>query len=202
MKNLVFWFLALVAAGVLTWQITRARDTERLIDAAVTMQIHAYAHAGRTLIWPETLEKVGPDSGDSAYLGPRLVLAFSETSCDLCRDAETAFAVGLADAISAEILAIVIHAGHPRYVAAYKKRNGFDHPVLFDREGRFFEQNQILDSPIMFLVDEKDRVLAAHVPQTDHLDLCVPFHHRIEAFFGADATHGATVDPGASATGH
>jgi len=189
MKNLVFWILALIASCLVVWQLMRARDTESLHDAALAVQHHAYAHAGRTLVWPADLAVVGNETQDPDYVGPRLVMAFSETSCDLCRDMETAFALELAEAVAPEIVTIVIGARHPRYVAAFRNSNGFDHPVLHDREGRFFAENGIVDSPILFLIDDQSRVMAAHVPMTEHLDLCAPFHQMAQRFFGVAQGH-------------
>lgn len=150
---------------------------------ALLYQQGVYSHAGRMIQWPDTLEamnEVVPEP--EAFGGYRLVLAFSELSCDVCRDEETRFAMSLAQEVGPEAVTVVVHANNRRYANAYMRLNSVTLPVLYDESGTFFEKNNLRKTPVSLLLNERNEVIAASVPLTGKPWLNEPFHKLCRKF--------------------
>jgi len=135
---------------------------------------------GHILKWPE-LERLG--EGPVAE-GERLVLAFSEDSCNSCRESETRFMLEMAERIGAEHVVILIHADSVRYVNAYMVTNQINIPVFYDKEGSFLKQNHIEKTPMTLLLNERNEVMAGHFPSPGKPELSEPFRVAMNQFFG------------------
>ena len=163
--------------------ISRSHPFKEAVVAARDLE---FQHAGRFLKWPESLEVMGAEGDSHTYRGYRLVLAFSELSCNSCRDEQTRFVQDLTHGSGAPVTAIVIHARTPRYVRSYMRLNQIRQPLLYDRAGAFFEQNRIGETPMLFLINERDEVIAAHYPVDGEPALSQPFQRLCYRSFGLD----------------
>lgn len=140
---------------------------------------------GRSLAWPE-MERVAGAAGAAAhYDGRRLVMYFSELSCNACRDGEAQFMNGLAGVTGGDGLAIVVHANNPRYARNFIRLNGLTEiPVFIDEAREFGRANGVRDSPMLYLLDAEGEVLAAHFPLPDRPEWTKPFHDLVSRELG------------------
>ena len=154
------WVLLLLAlAGIAGWNLWQShvyRGQSEALSAevgAMRASIHeagekmTAAHeaslepVGRTLAWPEMERVAGAAGAADHYEGRRLVLYFSELSCNACRDGEAQFMNGLAGITRGAGLAIVVHADNPRYARNFIRLNGLTEiPVFLDETLRARQQ--------------------------------------------------------------
>jgi hypothetical protein len=122
-------------------------------------------HQGKTLKMV-SLKKIFPNDHDqhapAAAKQPRLLLIFSELGCNVCQDEETKFAVSIASEYGPEYVMAVVHASNRRYVQNYIRMNRVNFPVFFCEDDAFLEENEIKNTPMIFIVDEENRVIASH----------------------------------------
>jgi len=187
-KDTWFWalmFTALAAfGGVQTWRNHQFRantgtgDYSQVLDAIAATSGYQLSFTDTDLIWPENLEILGADASNAAREpGPyRLVLAVNEISCSECRDEQTAFALEIAKTLGPGSVRIVVGSQQVRYARAYMRLNKIDQEVYWDSESRFFQVNNITDSPLLLLMDDLGRVPAAHYPLPEKQMLSKPFH--------------------------
>ncbi len=194
-----WWVLFLALAALCAWNIYKNRSlTARLAeptngsfaDADVAAMLYrSIVHTGRFIRWPQNLEMIGVGENEGSpgpVAGiPYLLMAFSELSCDTCRDRETRFALDLAERVGSQHVVFVTHAQSKRYIRGYMRLNGIHLPVWADLEGQFFEANQIDETPILLVCNERGEVIAGHYPIPEKPELSEPFHKWCFQFFGA-----------------
>ena len=185
------FFCALI--GLCIWNIHRNRQLERALQAFQGQELPRFkqmvagsravdlAISGQTLRWPEGLAVVG--QGEFNHTGYRLLLTFSELSCDACRDDETQFLLDMAQNIGEGAAGILVHADSLRYVRGYMRMNGIHLPVFYDKEGAFFARNKINKTPMLLLINDRDEVLAASHAIAGETWLSQPFHNLCRRFF-------------------
>lgn len=190
----LFWpvmFVVLVCcAGWQTYQNRRLQTPEpadseshaAFRESMEKIRTYEFAQIGKVLTWPPTMKVFGPQAPNRAPGGYKLVLALSELSCDVCRDEETQFALGLARQHGVDVT-IVVRAAQARYVRSYMRLNGIELSVYHDQAGEFFQQHQLGEGPLLMLVNPQQEVIAAHWPLPGDPDLCRPFHQMCTTFF-------------------
>lgn len=204
-RETVLWGLLVLVFAALAvwnlWQVWRYRgEVERLQrelggaraaeaeQAATLGDAHALtlAFAGRRLAWPDDLEQVsGRRDAASHVAGHRLLMYFSEASCNTCRESETQFMNGLSGATGGAGVAVIAHASNPRYVQNFVRLNGLaEMPVFYDRNGAFGSVNGIGETPMLFVLDAEGRVVAALFPLPGRPQWSEPFHRRAEVLLG------------------
>ena len=82
----------------------------------------------------------------------------------MCQDKETQFAVNIATKYNPQYVMAIIHATSRRYVQDYIRLNQVNFPVYYcnDKENSFFKDNEILNTPMILVIDENNCVLAAN----------------------------------------
>lgn len=202
--SLTWVLLILVFAGIAgwnLWQSWRYRGEVARLEREVgrshaaeaetaerygESQAAAVALTGRRLAWPAGLEQIAaaPDAA-SHVAAHRLVMYFSELSCNTCREREAQFVSGLATATGGAGVALVVHASNPRYVRNFLRLNNLAQmTVYFDREASFESANGIGETPVLLLLDADGRVVVAHVPLPGRPQWSEPFHRRASELLG------------------
>ncbi len=154
--------------------------------AVISGQTASMKHQGKHLKLTG-LEKIFPKEKNEENMikKPRLILVFSELSCNVCQDKETQFAINIASEYNTQYVTAIVHATNIEYVQNYIRLNQVNFPVYYckDRENSFFKDNKILNTPMIFLVDENNRVLAANYPIPGHLEYSEPMHRFCYHYF-------------------
>jgi hypothetical protein len=91
-------------------------------------------------------------------------------------DEETAFGVSLASEYGKDNVLAVVHATNRRYVQNYIRLNQINFPVYFCKDESFMENNGIKNTPMIFVLDESNRVVASHFPIPGHPEFSEPMH--------------------------
>ena len=146
-------------------------------------QAAATRQEGRTLVWPEGMERILGDSEPADYAGYSLVLFFSELSCNTCLDSETQFVNSLAEVTGGDGVRIVAHANSQRYVRNYARLNAVEATLYFDEDNRFGELNEVQETPMLFLLNDRGEIVSAHYPLPENPAWSEPFHNQILRLF-------------------
>ena len=212
MKNSTWIMITVLLTGLCVFNAVRTRRAQNEFSARMTKGKAAASNdtmwgessamdlslSGKIINWPEDLAVIGEGEPDVG-VGYRLVLAFREISCDVCRDEETTFLKQMASHIGADSVRVLVQADDARYVRAYKRMNQLAMPVLYDKTGAFFETNKLVQTPVIMLLNDRNEVLAAHHPVVGQPRFSKPFHWFCNRFFdvpGDDAKVGKTkTDP-------
>lgn len=149
-------------------------ELKKVVLAARSVSLR---HIGKTLMF-NGLQKVfeGNEPEKKGKTGNKLILVFSELSCNVCMDKETQFAVELAGKIGPGSVEAIVYANSMRYVKNYIRLNKVNFPVFFCGDNSFFEENDIINTPLLCLVNDLGQVVAAHYPIPGHLEYSEPFH--------------------------
>lgn len=135
------------------------------------------AYIGRTLVWTE-LEAIEDQTVDhpAREAKYRIVLYFDEVDCNVCLDKETQFLKSVAETFGAEHTAFVLRAQSPRYIVNYIRVNALDQGVLYDPEGGFAKANGIAKSPMLFVINAENLILASFSPARPYPEISEIFH--------------------------
>ncbi len=156
-------------------------DAGQLENAVIKSSLASIMHLGKTLSW-QNIKKIYPSpSSEDPQVGilkrPRLVLVFSELSCNVCQDSEAAFAVTIAEKFGEESVLAVVQATNMRYIRSFIRLNRVNFPVYYCIEDvTFFKINEMMNTPMVFGVDEAKRILAAHFPIPGQHEHSAPSH--------------------------
>jgi hypothetical protein len=155
-------------------------------DAVIKAQTASIMHLGKTIELVH-IEKIFPKTTteEKAANHPRLMLIFSELSCNVCQDEETRFAVRIASEYGTKYVMAIVHATNRRYVQNYIRLNQVNFPVFYceDKDNSFFKDNDILNTPMVFVIDEDNQVIAANYPIPGHLEYSKPMHRFCYDYF-------------------
>jgi hypothetical protein len=169
-------------------ELNQTRKIEANIqDAVIKPQTAAMMHLGKTIqlvninkIFPNTSTKVNtPDQ-------PRLILIFSELSCNVCQDEETRFGVSIASEYGKEYVMAIVHASNRRYVQNYIRMNQVNFPVYYCEDETFLKENGIRNTPMIFVLDNENRVVAANYPIPGQLQYSDPMHKFCYHYFNKE----------------
>ncbi len=158
-------------------------------DAVVKGKAAEYHHIGKRFFLTDDLKMInarpGTEKGSITDQAPRLVLVFSELSCNVCQDQETKFAVDIAEKYGIEKVTAIIHAHNQRYITTYTRLNMVTFPVYHceDMKGNFFEANDIAVTPMLLLLDDDGNIVAASYPVPGQKELSEPFHKYCKEVF-------------------
>jgi len=158
--------------------------SKKIEEAVIKAQMASMKHIGKKLIW-ENIEKIYPkeDSKQGNYINPKLVLIFSELGCNVCQDNETAFAVDIANVFGKNFVLAVINASNKRYARNYIRMNQINFPVYFCKDDLFLNGNNIKNTPMIFVINEEDRVIASTFPIPGHPIYSKPIHEFCFYYF-------------------
>jgi len=137
-------------------------EQEAHLNAWRQMRSADLAHIDQTLAWPN-LKPVLGEAGEGPKQGYHFVVYFSELSCNICQDRMSEFSEKLSEKLPGISVTAVIHASHQSYVHQYIRANQVSFDVHFDEHRVFEEINDLIQSPVAFLLYD-NRVLAAHYP--------------------------------------
>ena len=157
---------------------------QEIEKAVVNTQTISMKFLGRTLSLVP-MEKIYPDKESQAEMpaNPKLILVMSEFGCNVCQDSETRFAVDLAKKAGLNYVLAIVHAGNQRYVKNYIRVNQVNFPVYFCEDDDFFTVNNLHNLPLLFLVDEENRIISAHIPLPGQPKYSEPFHEFCHYYF-------------------
>ncbi len=154
------------------------RDSQVQRQSMLGAKGAAYKQLGKRLVFPQ-LELVGASSAHSPLItqpATRLLLVFSDLSCNVCRDRETAFAKTLAAEAAVGQVAAVVSASNRRYVASFARVSGANFPIYFDINSQFIRQNGIENQPLLMVINKDNEVVAAEYPLPGQAEWSEPFH--------------------------
>lgn len=160
------------------------KEKARIEEAVIKAKMASMKHIAKKLIW-ENIEKIYPkeDSKQGNYINPKLILIFSELGCNVCQDNETAFAVNIANVFGKNFVLAVINASNKRYARNYIRMNQINFPVYFCKDDLFLKGNNIKNTPMIFVIDEEDRVIASTFPIPGHPIYSKPIHEFCFYYF-------------------
>lgn len=164
------------------WQQANEANENALIKS-LTISMR---HLGKKLSWSNVRQLYPETSPTGAiYENPRLVLVFSELSCNVCQDKETQFAVNIAEDFGKEFVVAIIHASSKRYIQSYIRLNQVSFPVFYcdDSDKTFFEKNKIVSTPMLFVIDKANRIIASHIPIPGQFQYSEPIHQFCYHYF-------------------
>jgi thioredoxin-related protein len=167
--------------------------SEEIEDAVIKSQMASMIHLGKKLSF-ENLKKFYPEKEykEDIPKKPKLVLIFSELGCNVCQDDETKFAVDFNERCNENFVYAVVHANNMRYVRNYIRLNRVNFPVYFCQDDAFFNDNNITNTPMIFIVDDKDRIIASHFPLPGHPEYSEPIHQFCFFYFEQYSTYNDT----------
>jgi hypothetical protein len=156
-------------------------ETEKAVINAQTASI---THLGKTIELVH-MEKIFPKNATEEKTAnhPRLMLIFSELSCNVCQDEETRFAVSIASEYGMKYVLAVVHATNRRYVQNYIRLNQINFPVYYSKDELFLKLNGIKNTPMIFVIDDKNQVIAANYPIPGHPQYSEPMHKFCYHYF-------------------
>ena len=166
-------------------ELNKTRHAANEIKKAVIQSNNAsILHLGQNLKMTG-IEKIFPNDQLNRHTSnqPRLLLVFSELSCNVCQDAETRFGVSIASDYGKEYVMAVVHATNRRYVTNYIRLNQVSFPVYFAEDESFMKKNGIKNTPMIFVIDSENKVIAANYPIPGHLDYSEPTHKFCYYYF-------------------
>lgn len=140
----------------------------------------ALSYIGKMLQFPESLELVNKESfPDKPTIDqPKLLLIFSELSCNVCMDDETQFGNHMAELLGPNQVIAVVQSNNKRFCVNYVRMNQTKFPVYFDKDGAFIRANKIHHTPLLLAVSPPSEITYSHQPITGQTDLCPP-HHEV-----------------------
>jgi hypothetical protein len=146
-------------------------------NAVIRAQTASMMHLGKT-IELVNINKIFPKTPVEVKVSrhPILLLVFSELSCNVCQDEETRFGVSIASEYGKEYVMAVVHATNRRYVQNYIRMNQVNFPVYYCEDETFLRENGIYNTPMIFIMDKENRVVAANFPIPGHLQYSDPMH--------------------------
>jgi hypothetical protein len=151
-----------------------------------------HRHLERRISFPELTAVQGDGALYSGHEGYTLLLVLSEMSCNVCQDEETHFANQLAEEMGDRArIAAVVHANSARYVRNYVRLNQVKFEVYLSENNQFALENGIVNSPLLLLLDQQNRVVAAHYPLPGEPELSEAFHQTCRELFAQPSTAGA-----------
>lgn len=159
-------------------------------EAVLKSQSAAMMHLDSTLTFTGIErffpEKLPPETELESFDHPRLILVFSELSCNVCQDKETEFAITIASNFGQDYVMAIVHAVKKRYVQNYTRLNQVNFPVYCcdDRDRSFFKVNKIINTPILLIIDRNNRIIAAHIPIPGHPEYSDPIHQFCFDYLG------------------
>ena len=163
---------------ILVSQKLESQQQLKIIEKAfIESQIAAMTYLDRELSWVN-IKKIYPAGDVQLELreNPKLVLVFSEFSCNVCQDNETKFALEVSAAFGENYVLAVVQAGNTRYVSTYIRLNQVNFPVYYDADDTFFAVNGIHHTPLVLVINEENRIIAAHLPVPGHPEYSEPIH--------------------------
>jgi hypothetical protein len=184
--------LMVAILGVSTWNILQLKRCKKSLvsqklesqeqlktieKAFIESQIAAMTYLDIELSWVY-INKIYPAGDFQLELqeNPKLVLIFSEFSCNVCQDHETKFALEVAAAFGENYVLAVVQASNMRYVSTYIRLNQVNFPVYYSADDTFLSVNGIHHTPLVLVIDEENRVIAAHLPVAGHPEYSEPIH--------------------------
>lgn len=167
--------------------LVNTKETNTKIEEAlIQAQYAAMIHLGTT-IKLVNMKKIFPASSnpEEALPGkhPKLLLVFSELSCNVCQDEETRFGVSIANEYGPEFVMAVVYATNRQYVGSYVRLNQINFPVFYCQDESFMKENGIKNTPMIFVLDEENRVIASNFPLPGHLEYSEPIHRFCYHYF-------------------
>ncbi len=158
-------------------EVNRLLNVNRQMQKAVVNSLHAsMKHIGRDFLMGD-MEKVFPENDKPRMHGQaRLVIVFSELGCNVCMDSETTFAVSIAKKFGGDAVLAIVYSNEKRYVRRYIRVNRVNFPVYYCKDEALFHDNHITNTPMLFVIDESGRIVAAHFPIPGHPVYSEPFH--------------------------
>jgi hypothetical protein len=168
--------------------LNQARKIETNIqDAVIKAQTAAMMHLGKTIQLVK-INKIFPKNPrvEKTHDHPRLLLIFSELSCNVCQDEETRFGVSIASEYGKEYVMAIVHASNRRYVQNYIRMNQVNFPVYYCEDETFLKENGIRNTPMIFILDNENRVVAANYPIPGQLQYSEPMHKFCYHYFNKE----------------
>ena len=199
--QLQWGLLTLMLVALCTWNIRQnfilkgqvaasSAEVEQLragtvaqLEKMMSGQAAATRLEGRSLVWPEGLERLIGDAEAPVFAGHSVVLYFSELSCNSCLDSETQFINSLVEVTGGDGVRVVAHATNPRYVRNYARLNAVKAPLYFDPDDSFGDLNGVAETPMLFLLNDRGEVVSAHYPLPENPRWSEPFHNQILRLF-------------------
>ena len=165
--------------------ITRKDDILKKIESLViNTQIISMKYLGRYLLL-SNLEKIYPNGKDRLKFqkNPKLVLILSEFGCNACQDNETKFAVDVSNSFDEKYVLAIVQASNQRYIINYVRQNQVNFPVYYCEDDKFLELNQVIDTPLILILDKDNRIIASHLPITGYPEYSEPIHQFCLHYF-------------------
>jgi hypothetical protein len=167
------------------------QENETVENAVIKSQTVSMIHLDKKLIL-HGIERLFPKDGkmiSTPVEHPRLILIFSELSCNVCQDKETQFAVDIAGEFGQDYVMAIVHAVNKRYVQNYIRMNQVNFPVYYcdDKNKAFFKDNEIVNTPVLFVIDNTNRIIASHIPIPGQLQYSEPIHQFCYHYFNQKA---------------
>lgn len=163
-----------------------SENTQKIQEALIKAHFASMIHLGTTIqllnieqIFPQPTHTTTPPVPKH----PRLLLVFSELSCNVCQDAETQFGISIANDYGQDYVTAIIYATQRRYVSSYVRMNQVNFPVFFCKNDSFFKLNHIQNTPMIFIIDQENRIIASHFPLPGHLEYSEPIHRFCYYYF-------------------
>jgi hypothetical protein len=160
--------------------------TKKIKNALIKSQFASSKHLGKTL-FIENLMRFFPTNEtvvhNNSENSPKLILAFSELSCNVCQDSETQFAIKLADTFGTQSVSAIIYVESKRYLRNYIRFNRVHFPVYYCKDNKFFNKNNIKNTPMIFLVDKNNKIINSYCPIPGLEFFAEPFHEFCMTYF-------------------
>ena len=152
--------------------------------AVIKAQSAAMRYLGKKLRL-ENVAKIFPEDDISCENSkhPRLLLIFSELGCNVCQDDESKFGNDIVSEYGRDYVMAVVQSESLRYAKNYIRLNQVNFPVYYCKEKTFFMDNEIHNTPMVFVIDKETRVIAAHFPIPGHKEYSEPFHLFCHHYF-------------------
>lgn len=152
-------------------------ETNEIKQAVINSRTASMRHLGKIIKFEKIISIFPNEHTDLRQaVHPRLLLVFSELGCNVCQDNETDFAVNIVKEFGSEFVFSVVHATKRQYVQNYIRMNRVNFPVYFSEDEVFLKINNIKNTPVIFIIDESNRVIAAHFPIPGQKDYSKPMH--------------------------
>ncbi len=182
--------LVLVLCGALIFAHRRERElsamstrikasSATIAQAVLGSEQVEFAQVGKRLALPALEElHLTDNSKPHQTLSPSddlLILLFSDVSCSVCEESETAAAIRIATAVGTDKVIAIVHAKQRRYAAAFARVNRVPFRVFLDPENSFAKANQIRAAPLL-MVAKSGEIVAALSPIAGKPEFSLPFH--------------------------
>ena len=173
---------------------------DTLHSAVLVSHTVAYGQVGKVVTVPQSLEALVAVPESVGLPQAKLYILLSERDCNACQDSELRFANDLARDAGADRVVAVIHATERRYAASVVRVNAIRFRAFFDENDDFANQNGVASRPLLLAVNDRQEVVAAHLPLPGRPELSDAFHDAcwrlIAGKAHAPGRRAAVTDPG------